>query len=141
MSDFSDYYLNDPRTSHVSDRWIALSSLQKSSAINCTAKEGQVMDYKELTEREAAAELRISIDTLQRERAAGRISFARRRRRVFYPVGCIEEYRQAQVTRECPTTSRTTSASSETGRPGTGTARTVLDDARLAARWARRIKN
>jgi hypothetical protein len=30
MSDFSDYYLNDPRTSHVSDRWIALSSLQKS---------------------------------------------------------------------------------------------------------------
>ena len=54
---------------------------------------------QELTEAETAKELRISIKSLRRERAEGKIGFAQRRRRVFYPMSCIEEYRQGQVTR------------------------------------------
>src|ERR1700722_10108732 len=96
---------------------------------------------QELTEEEAAHELRISVDSLQRERAEGKIKFARRRRRVFYPWFCIEEYRQSQVTRACPITTHTTSASNATARQITGTAHTVSEDARLAARWARQIRS
>ncbi len=109
---------------------------QTSSASDDDPKERTI---QELTEGEAARELRISIDTLQRERAEGKIKFAQRRRRIFYPMSCIEEYRQSQVTRECPDTSRTMSALSRTARPGSTTVRSVLDDARLAARWARKI--
>src|SRR5882757_8417085 len=60
---------------------------------------------QELTEKEAAAELRISVDLLRAERARGSIRFARSGRRVFYPVVCIEEYRQERVRRTCPATS------------------------------------
>jgi len=93
---------------------------------------------RELTEAEAAHELRISVDTLQRERAEGKIGFARRRRRVLYPLSCINDYRKSQI---CPPTStRTTSGSPLTARPGTTTLRTALEDARLAARWARQTR-
>jgi hypothetical protein len=109
---------------------------QASSLSDSVPKERAV---QELTEAEAARELRVSVATLQRDRAEGKIKFARRRRRIFYPVACIEEYRQSQVTRECPITSRTTSGSLKTARPGTTTLRGHLDDARLAARWARKI--
>ena len=94
---------------------------------------------QELTEAEAAKELRISVASLQRERAAGKIAFAQRRRRVFYPMSCINEYRQATVTRECP--DHTISGFKETGRPATGTWHGAKGAAHRAAQWARRIKN
>jgi hypothetical protein len=93
---------------------------------------------QELTEAEAARELRISIDLLQSERAAGKIAFARAGRRVFYPVSCIEQYRRERVTRACP--SRTTSDFKGMGQPATGTWRGAKDAARRAAQWARRTK-
>src|SRR5260370_25644500 len=71
---------------------------------------------QELTEAETARELRISVDTLPRERAAGRISFARAGRRVFYPVVCIEQDRQDRINR-CQATSSVGSARSRTGTP------------------------
>src|SRR5260370_28775638 len=88
---------------------------------------------QELTEGEAAHELRISVDTLQRERAAGRISFARAGRRVFYPVVCIEQYRQERIKR-CQATSSVGSARSRTGTPSTRSTA-----ARRAGQLARQI--
>jgi hypothetical protein len=67
-------------------------------------------DMKELTEREAAADLRISVDLLQKERAAGRIGYAKSGRRVLYPVVFINKYRQERQRRECPSPSTTSGA-------------------------------
>src|SRR4051812_15526198 len=94
-----------------------------------------VRDVHELTEAEAAIELRISIDLLQRERASGKIAFARSGRRVFYPVTCIEEYRRNRVERECQT-----SVSNVKALRGTGTSSGARDVERDAARWARSLK-
>jgi hypothetical protein len=46
-----------------------------------------------LTEREAAAELRVSPYTVRMEREAGRLGYARIRRRIFYPMSEINAYR------------------------------------------------
>ena len=90
---------------------------------------------KELTEAEAAAELRISVKSLRRERAAGKIEFAQRRRRVFYPVDCIEQYRQSQVTRACPIVLTSVGM----GRSRTGTSSGRKTAVRSAGRRALRI--
>jgi hypothetical protein len=55
-----------------------------------------------LTEKEAAKELRVSAYTVRLEREAGRLGFAKLRRRVFYPMSQINAYR-ASIT--CPATS------------------------------------
>lgn len=47
-----------------------------------------------LTEKEAAAELRVSPYFVRAERAAGRLGYARIRRRVFYPMSQINDYKQ-----------------------------------------------
>ena len=62
----------------------------------------RLASYGELTEREAAAELRVSTATLQRERAEGKIAYVRRRRRVLYPRESIEDYQKSQIRREVP---------------------------------------
>jgi hypothetical protein len=82
--------------------------------------------------RSAARELRISVKSLRRERAEGKIEFAQRRRRVFYPVNSIGQYRQAQVTRTCQT-----STSAATDPRSTGMYSTRKADAASAARLAR----
>ena len=90
---------------------------------------------QELTELEAAAELRVSVDTLQRERAAGKIRFVQRRRRVLYPMFCINEYRLSQVTSECLTSGSTVKALRATGMSSG-----AKEDERNAALWARRLR-
>lgn len=52
---------------------------------------------RELTEPEAADLLRVSVKTLRRERAEGKIAFVQRRRRVLYRASDIEDYRSGQV--------------------------------------------
>jgi len=47
-----------------------------------------------LTEKEAAAELRVSQYFVRAEREAGRLGYARIRRRVFYPMSQINDYKQ-----------------------------------------------
>ena len=91
---------------------------------------------QELTEREAAAELRVSVDTLQRERADGKIGYVQRRRRVLYPLFCIDAYRLSQVVTTCPTSGSIVKALQETG-----TSSGAKDAERNAAQWARRIKS
>lgn len=51
-----------------------------------------------LTEREAAKELRVSPSVVRSERIAGKLGFARIRRRVFYPLSLINAYKQQAVT-------------------------------------------
>jgi hypothetical protein len=46
-----------------------------------------------LTEKEAAKELRVSAYTVRVEREAGRLGYARIRRRVFYPMSEINAYK------------------------------------------------
>lgn len=46
-----------------------------------------------LTEKEAAAELRVSQYFVRAERVAGRLGYARIRRRVFYPMSQINDYK------------------------------------------------
>ena len=53
---------------------------------------------QEITEYEAASLLRVSPRFL-RERGAGRIAFAQRRRRILYPESCIRKYQESQLTR------------------------------------------
>src|SRR5262245_15122062 len=84
---------------------IAIKKKHQAGLPNANDNEPPMGFVQELTEAEAARELRISVDSLQRERAAGKIAFARVGRRVFYPVVCIEQYRQNRITRECPATS------------------------------------
>lgn len=48
-----------------------------------------------LTEKEAAKELRVSAYSVRLEREAGKLGFARLRRRVFYPLSLINAYRQS----------------------------------------------
>src|SRR4030088_1052908 len=88
---------------------------------------------QELTEVEPARELRTPVDPLQRERPAGRIGYARVGRRVFYPIVCIEKYRQDRITR-CQATSSVVS-----GRSRIGTHSTPSSAARRAGQLARRI--
>ncbi|WP_370316011.1 helix-turn-helix domain-containing protein [Sagittula sp.] len=52
-----------------------------------------------LTEKEAAKELRVSLYLVRTEREAGRLGFARLRRRVFYPLSAIETYKASLI---CP---------------------------------------
>lgn len=52
-----------------------------------------------LTEKEAAKELRVSPSVVKAERIAGKLGFAKLRRRVFYPMSDIEAYRR---TLRCP---------------------------------------
>jgi hypothetical protein len=54
-----------------------------------------------LTEREPAKELRVSTYVVRLEREAGRLGFARLRRRVFYPLSMIEAYK-ASITHAPP---------------------------------------
>lgn len=56
----------------------------------------------EYTESEAADALRVSPRFLRGERAAGRIAFARRGRKVLYPAQAILEYQQSQLVRTSP---------------------------------------
>jgi hypothetical protein len=86
---------------------------------------------KELTEQEAAADLRISVDLLQRERAAGNIRYARAGRRIFYPVICIEEYRQERIRRTCPPTSSVEKANIGTSSDRMAEGRSIIRRARL----------
>src|SRR5262249_16163437 len=103
---------------------------------NANDNEPPVGYVQELTEKEAAEELRMSVDLLQRERAPGKISFARAGRRVFYPVVCIEKYRKDRITKQCPAIS-----SGGTGRSTTGTRSTLKAAARRAGRLALRISS
>jgi len=103
---------------------------------NANDNEPPVGYVQELTEAEAARELRISVDLLQRERAAGKISFARAGRRVFYPIVCIEQYRQDRIVKACPATSL-----GGMGRSTTGTRSTLKAAARRAGRLALRISH
>ncbi len=67
-----------------------------------------------LTEREAALELRVSPQTIRAERGAGKLGYAKVRRRVFYPMSAIDAYRAAA---QCPASPISGSIPS----PGTGT--------------------
>jgi hypothetical protein len=64
-----------------------------------------------LTEREAAAELRVSIASVRAERIAGRIAFARVRKRVFYPLSELDAYRKRIITPAKPEDERQRGAS------------------------------
>jgi hypothetical protein len=52
-----------------------------------------------LTEKEAADELQVSLGTVRAERIDGRLGYASIRRRIFYPMSCIDEYRTSKVRR------------------------------------------
>ena len=91
-----------------------------------------------LTEGEAAKELRVSPSVVRAERAAGKLGFARLRRRVFYPMSLIDAYK-ASIT--CPAKSASgsipsPSVSTSHGRSGGG--RSVFQ---LASEAARKQKN
>lgn len=58
----------------------------------------------QLTEAEAARELRVSSATVRKERQEGRLRCIRIRRRVFYLLSQINEYRRSQERTECLTT-------------------------------------
>ena len=121
----------------MKNRKVVTSELPKNANDNWAVADKSLHQAgRELTESEAADELRISIDTLQRERAAGKIAYAQRRRRILYPMSCIDDYRQSQVTREC-----TIFGSKEKDQLATGMSSTAMDDRRRAARWARQIKS
>jgi hypothetical protein len=75
---------------------------------------------QEYMESEAAKLLRVSPRFLRGERAAGRIAFAQRGRKVLYPESAIREYQDGQLTR-C-------------AKPATGTARRPLADLRNIGR-------
>jgi hypothetical protein len=70
-----------------------------------------------LTEKEAAKELRVSAYTVRLEREAGRLGFAKLRRRVFYPMSLIEAYRQS-ITCPAKSNSGDTLTASATTSPG-----------------------
>ena len=57
------------------------------------------MIEQEYLEAEAAKLLRVSPRFLRGERAAGRIAFAQRGRKVLYPESCVREYQEGQLTR------------------------------------------
>lgn len=84
-----------------------------------------------LTEREAAAELRVSVMTVRAEREDGRLGFARLRRRVFYPMSMINAYRAALL---CPASN---SGVTPTIDAGTSPGRKDVDQSDF--RQARRI--
>ncbi len=66
-----------------------------------------------LTEKEAAAELRVSPSTVRRLR--DKIGYAKgSERRVFYPLSLIRAYKQSQVVQPCQTTSSEKSATAYT---------------------------
>lgn len=50
-----------------------------------------------LTEKEAARELRVSAYVVRAEREAGKLGYARLRRRVFYPLSKINEYKASLI--------------------------------------------
>lgn len=58
-----------------------------------------------LTEKEAAAELRVSQGTVRRERIEGRLGYAPIRGRIFYPLSMINEYRDSLKKKPCQNTS------------------------------------
>lgn len=70
-----------------------------------------------LTEKEAAKELRVSAYTVRLEREAGRLGFAKLRRRVFYPMSLIDAYR-ASITCPAKSASGDTLSPSATTSPG-----------------------
>ena len=94
--------------------------------------DSRIHKYEELTEREAAAELRMSVDLLQSLRAQRKIGFAKSGRRVFYPISCIKQYRQDRINAACPT-------SSSSAKENTGASDTRKVDARSILRRARQI--
>ena len=53
----------------------------------------------EYTEEETAKLLRVSPRFLRGERAAGRITYAQRGRRILYPESCVRQYQEGQLTR------------------------------------------
>lgn len=87
--------------------------------------------HEDLTEREAAEKLRMSERSLQRERVEGRIGFCQYRRRVFYPMSCIEAYRLQQIRPAMPTPTP----------QNDNDARSSNNEVRAALRRARMIKS
>lgn len=89
------------------------------------------MDQPLLTELEAARELRVSKQTIRRERDAGRLDFVRIRSRIFIPLDAIRAYVERQTCRNM------NSPSGQGSQTGTSSGRTV--DEASAVRQARRI--
>lgn len=85
----------------------------------------------QLTEKEAAAELRISLRTLIRERTEGHITYLPIRGRIFYLKSDLDEYRERQRCRATGSTSETTVLS--------GTSSGQSADERSAVQRARQI--
>ncbi len=75
-----------------------------------------------LTEKEAAKELRVSVYAVRQEREAGKLGFARLRRRVFYPLSLIDAYRASITCPAKPNSGDTLSANATTspGQSGRG---------------------
>lgn len=85
-----------------------------------------------LTEKEAAKELRVSPYVVRQERLAGRLEFARLRRRVFYPLSLLNAYKLSLICQ----------AKSNSGSipvPGVGTSHGPTLDARTALQRAQQI--
>lgn len=85
-----------------------------------------------LTEREAAKELRVSAYVVRQERLAGRLQFARLRRRVFYPMSLLNAYKASLICQEKLTSGTIPAA-------GVGTSPGPNLDARSALQRAQRI--
>jgi hypothetical protein len=88
-----------------------------------------------LTEKEAAKELRVSTYVVRQEREAGKLKFARIRRRVFYPMSMIEAYKQAAICQQSD--SGSTQAQADTTSRGPSGA--VRDAHQLARKIAGRL--
>jgi excisionase family DNA binding protein len=96
-----------------------------------------------LTEREAAAALGVSIDTLRRERGDGRVRHTRIRGRVRYTEAHLAEYIEAGERAACakgPTASAATSSpAAQTAPCGAGPGLTLGLDRHAAHRSAQLI--
>lgn len=85
-----------------------------------------------LTEKEAAKELRVSPYVVRQERLAGRLQFARLRRRVFYPLSLINAYKVSLICQE-------KSNSGSIQAAGVGTSHGPMAGARIALQRAQQI--
>jgi len=89
-----------------------------------------------ITEKEAAAVLRVSVSTIRNERKRGRLGFAHVGKRVLIPLSALETYKALALVPPCPTTS-----SPDLNGRHVGTLRGPMDDVRDALRRARQIAN
>lgn len=67
-----------------------------------------------LTETEAAKELRVSASVVRAERVAGKLGFAKLRRRVFYPLSLLNAYKASIICQARSTSGSTLSAGAST---------------------------